>query len=93
MKQHTYCTSETSKFTKSELTWLFLCNSVPRSLVVTALAGLLVGFGTRIGNSCTSGHVSWYVASQAFRLESLGQTSQDQFHIVLQLIIKLPNSS
>ena len=24
--------------------------------VVTALAGLLVGFGTRLGNGCTSGH-------------------------------------
>lgn len=31
-------------------------NTVPRNLVVTALAGLLVGFGTRIGNGCTSGH-------------------------------------
>lgn len=27
-----------------------------RSLVVIALAGLLVGFGTRLGNGCTSGH-------------------------------------
>jgi uncharacterized membrane protein YedE/YeeE len=24
--------------------------------VVTAIAGLLVGFGTRLGNGCTSGH-------------------------------------
>lgn len=31
-------------------------NTVPRNLSVTALAGLLVGFGTRIGNGCTSGH-------------------------------------
>jgi uncharacterized membrane protein YedE/YeeE len=28
----------------------------PRALWVLALAGLLVGFGTRIGNGCTSGH-------------------------------------
>lgn len=27
-----------------------------RSLPVTAAAGLLVGFGTRLGNGCTSGH-------------------------------------
>ena len=27
-------------------------NSVPRNLVVTAFAGLLVGVGTRIGNGC-----------------------------------------
>jgi uncharacterized membrane protein YedE/YeeE len=26
------------------------------SIVVVSLAGLLVGFGTRIGNGCTSGH-------------------------------------
>jgi len=28
----------------------------PRSLAVVALAGALVGIGTRIGNGCTSGH-------------------------------------
>jgi uncharacterized protein len=28
----------------------------PRSLALTAAAGLLVGVGTRIGNGCTSGH-------------------------------------
>jgi uncharacterized membrane protein YedE/YeeE len=27
-----------------------------RSLAVLGLAGLLVGFGTRVGNGCTSGH-------------------------------------
>jgi uncharacterized membrane protein YedE/YeeE len=27
-----------------------------RTLLVVALAGLLVGFGTRLGNGCTSGH-------------------------------------
>lgn len=27
-----------------------------RSLAITALAGLLVGFGTRLGSGCTSGH-------------------------------------
>lgn len=29
---------------------------VDRSLVAVAAAGLLVGFGTRLGNGCTSGH-------------------------------------
>jgi uncharacterized membrane protein YedE/YeeE len=28
----------------------------PRSLPLLALAGLLVGFGTRLGSGCTSGH-------------------------------------
>jgi uncharacterized membrane protein YedE/YeeE len=28
----------------------------PRSLALTAVAGLLVGVGTRLGNGCTSGH-------------------------------------
>jgi uncharacterized membrane protein YedE/YeeE len=27
-----------------------------RSLIMVAVAGLLVGFGTRLGNGCTSGH-------------------------------------
>lgn len=31
-------------------------NTVPRSMGVTAFAGLLVGFGTKLGNGCTSGH-------------------------------------
>jgi uncharacterized protein len=29
---------------------------MPASLVTVAVAGLLVGFGTRLGNGCTSGH-------------------------------------
>ena len=29
---------------------------MPGSMIVIALAGLLVGFGTRLGNGCTSGH-------------------------------------
>lgn len=29
---------------------------LPSSLLVTAAAGLLVGFGTRLSNGCTSGH-------------------------------------
>lgn len=29
---------------------------MPASYVVVAVAGLLVGFGTRLGNGCTSGH-------------------------------------
>lgn len=28
----------------------------PRSLLATAAAGLLVGYGTRLGSGCTSGH-------------------------------------
>ncbi len=30
--------------------------SYPRPAVVAVVAGLLVGFGTRLGNGCTSGH-------------------------------------
>jgi uncharacterized membrane protein YedE/YeeE len=30
--------------------------AAPRSLVVYGVAGLLVGYGTRLGNGCTSGH-------------------------------------
>ncbi|MCA9625135.1 MAG: YeeE/YedE family protein, partial [Myxococcales bacterium] len=30
--------------------------TVERSLVAVAVAGLLVGVGTRLGNGCTSGH-------------------------------------
>ena len=29
---------------------------MPGSMVTIAVAGLLVGFGTRLGNGCTSGH-------------------------------------
>src|SRR5688500_2164298 len=29
---------------------------IDRSLLTVTLAGLLVGFGTRMGNGCTSGH-------------------------------------
>jgi uncharacterized membrane protein YedE/YeeE len=31
-------------------------NSLPRSTAALAAAGLLVGFGTRLANGCTSGH-------------------------------------
>jgi uncharacterized membrane protein YedE/YeeE len=31
-------------------------NTAGRSAGVVAIAGLLVGFGTRLGNGCTSGH-------------------------------------
>jgi uncharacterized protein len=30
--------------------------TIERSMVAVAVAGLLVGFGTRLGNGCTSGH-------------------------------------
>ena len=33
-----------------------LAPSIPRSPVWIVTAGLLVGFGTRLGNGCTSGH-------------------------------------
>jgi uncharacterized membrane protein YfcA/uncharacterized membrane protein YedE/YeeE len=33
-----------------------LAPSLPRSPVLIALAGVLVGYGTRLGNGCTSGH-------------------------------------
>jgi uncharacterized membrane protein YedE/YeeE len=31
-------------------------NELPRSVGALVVAGLLVGFGTRLGNGCTSGH-------------------------------------
>ena len=34
----------------------FFENTTPRSLPLTIIAGLLVGFGSRLGNGCTSGH-------------------------------------
>ncbi|MBW7875680.1 MAG: YeeE/YedE family protein [Candidatus Cloacimonetes bacterium] len=33
-----------------------LTNTQPRSYMITILAGLLVGYGTAMGNGCTSGH-------------------------------------
>lgn len=35
---------------------LFAAMPASRPLIVVALAGLLVGYGTRVGNGCTSGH-------------------------------------
>jgi len=34
----------------------FSMSGSPASLIVVAMAGLLVGFGTQLGNGCTSGH-------------------------------------
>ena len=39
--------------------------SVSKSLVLLAFAGILVGFGTRPGNGCTSGHGICGLASQS----------------------------
>jgi uncharacterized membrane protein YedE/YeeE len=39
-----------------ELGWQGFSIPVGRSLAVFAIAGLLVGFGTRMGGGCTSGH-------------------------------------
>ena len=39
----------------------------PRSLPVLALAGLLVGLGTRIGSGCTSGHGVCGLARRSLR--------------------------
>ena len=33
-----------------------LPNNSEQSIIVVSIAGLLVGFGTRLGNGCTSGH-------------------------------------
>lgn len=33
-----------------------LPDELPRSVVIMAVAGLVVGFGTRMGSGCTSGH-------------------------------------
>ena len=42
-------------FTLSDGGALF-ANTAPRSTLITVIAGLLVGFGTQLGNGCTSGH-------------------------------------
>lgn len=34
----------------------FFANALPRSGVALVVAGLLVGYGSRLGNGCTSGH-------------------------------------
>lgn len=34
----------------------FFANTLPSNLIVTAVAGLLVGMGTKVGSGCTSGH-------------------------------------
>jgi uncharacterized membrane protein YedE/YeeE len=34
----------------------WFANSLPRSTAALVAAGLLVGFGTRLANGCTSGH-------------------------------------
>lgn len=52
----------------------------PVSMAATAVAGVLVGFGTRLGNGCTSGHgvcgmsrlsVRSFVATGAFMLAGM----------------------
>jgi uncharacterized protein len=38
------------------LGWSLPSPQMPTSLTLVAIAGVLVGFGTRMGNGCTSGH-------------------------------------
>ena len=38
------------------LGWSLPSPAMPTSLTLVAVAGVLVGFGTRLGNGCTSGH-------------------------------------
>jgi uncharacterized protein len=38
------------------LGWSLPSPQMPASLTLVAIAGVLVGFGTRMGNGCTSGH-------------------------------------
>ena len=39
-----------------QLGWAASPSAPPSNLVLAAIGGLLVGFGTRLGSGCTSGH-------------------------------------
>lgn len=43
-------------FTSMDLPANMFAITIERSMIAVAVAGLLVGFGTRLGNGCTSGH-------------------------------------
>ena len=58
---------------------------MPASYVVIAVAGLLVGFGTRLGNGCTSGHGICGIA----RLSPRSITATAVFMIAAIIVVAL----
>jgi uncharacterized membrane protein YedE/YeeE len=57
--------------------------ALPTSYVVIAIAGVLVGIGTRIGSGCTSGHVVCGTA----RLSTRSMTATFTFMIVAIAVV------
>jgi uncharacterized membrane protein YedE/YeeE len=55
------------------------------ALAIVALAGLLVGFGTRLGNGCTSGHGICGIA----RLSPRSIAATLTFMLVAMLVVAL----
>ena len=58
---------------------------MPANYVVIAVAGLLVGFGTRLGNGCTSGHGICGIA----RLSPRSITATTVFMIAAIIVVAL----
>jgi uncharacterized membrane protein YedE/YeeE len=59
--------------------------NMPRSLAVVAAAGLLVGFGTRLSNGCTSGHGVCGIA----RLSLRSLTATAVFMVTAVIVVAL----
>jgi uncharacterized protein len=58
---------------------------MPTNYLIIAVAGLLVGFGTRLGNGCTSGHGICGIA----RLSSRSITATGVFMIAAIIVVAL----
>jgi len=58
---------------------------MPGSMITVAVAGLLVGFGTRLGNGCTSGHGICGIA----RLSPRSMTATVVFMIAAIIVVAL----
>jgi uncharacterized membrane protein YedE/YeeE len=58
---------------------------MPTNLIVVAAAGLLVGFGTRLGNGCTSGHGICGIA----RLSTRSITATATFMAAAMIVVAL----
>jgi uncharacterized membrane protein YedE/YeeE len=59
--------------------------AMPANWIVVAVAGLLVGFGTRLGNGCTSGHGICGIA----RLSPRSIAATMTFMIVAMLVVAI----
>jgi uncharacterized membrane protein YedE/YeeE len=58
---------------------------MPASLITVAVAGLLVGFGARLGNGCTSGHGICGIA----RLSARSITATVVFMVAAIIVVAL----